>query len=122
MYSIERRLRSFSSCSWKGKKWIIYYILYLYRHTHIYISIYAFIYFAFKGFHSKTRRPFEKRVVNLIKYISIEKVLVLNKNKVLKYWKTCLNVCTESNSFLSQILFCFGPGPAITSAFLLQEV
>ncbi len=85
----------------------MYYILYQYLYRHIYMYLYTLI---LKGFIPKTHHPFQKKVLNfnklLIKYISIEKLLVLNKNKVLKYWKTCLHVCTDSNSSSSQILFC----------------
>lgn len=88
----------------------ILYTLSISVQTHTYL--YIFIYFDFKGFHSKTRRPFEKKVANLIKYISVEKVLVFNKNKVLNR----LNICPNIRSHLKS-LFCFGPG-AIPFVFL----
>lgn len=83
--------------------------------THIYMYLYTLI---LKGFMPKHTVPFRKKNFNkhLIKYISIKTLLVLNKNKVLKYWKTFLNVCTDS--FLSQIILGFGTGPTVTSVFL----
>lgn len=66
-----------------------------------------------KGFIPKHTSPLKKK--DLPKYISIEKVL--NKNNIFKYWKTCLVVCTDSNSSSSQILLRFGPQPSTTSVF-----